>query len=72
MSKAQYIILAAIIGSYSLLFMMLLVRAGQGIWQARKPEVKPQVEKISRAVADARKRAWTRAVWRGTLAHEAR
>ncbi len=71
MSKVQYIILFAIIGFYALLFVTLVVKAVTGTWQARRHEVKPQMEKISRAVAHARSRAWTRAVWRGTLAHEA-
>jgi hypothetical protein len=72
MSKVQYILLAAIIGFYSLLFVMLLMRAFAGIWQASRPQVTPKIEKISQAVRDARSRAWTRAVWRGPLAQEAR
>ena len=73
MRKAQYIILAAMIGFYSALFVSLLLRGFIGIWQSQRPEaVKPQIEKISRVVARARNRAWTRAVWRGSLAHDAR
>jgi hypothetical protein len=71
MSKVQYILLAAIIGFYGLLLMMLLFRAVAGMWQTTRPAVAPKIEKISRAVAHARSRAWTRAVWRGTLAHGA-
>jgi hypothetical protein len=74
MSKAQYILLAAIIGFYSALFVSLLVRGFIGLRQSQRPRVvnKPQLEKISRVVQKARNRAWTRAVWRGPLAHEAR
>lgn len=71
MSKVQYILLAAIIGFYGLLFITLLLRAVTGMWQATQPAVAPKIEKLSRAVIEARSRAWTRQVWRGTLAHGA-
>ncbi|MBV9960323.1 MAG: hypothetical protein JO360_17990 [Acidobacteria bacterium] len=73
MSKAQYILLVGIIGLYGLLFVTLVFRALSSLRRSpRREVVSPQLEKISRVVARARQsRAWTRAVWRGTLAHEA-
>jgi hypothetical protein len=72
MSKAQYILLVGIIGFYGALFVTLIVRSFISLWQAPRREVaQPKLEKISRVVRQARSRAWTRAVWRGTLAHEA-
>jgi hypothetical protein len=73
MSKVQYILLVGVIGLYGLLFVTLVFRALSGIRRSRQREVgNPQLEKISRVVAKARQsRAWTRAVWRGTLAQEA-
>jgi hypothetical protein len=72
MSKAQYILLVGIIGFYGLLFVTLVLRALSDIWRSHQPEVvNPPLEKISRVVAKARQsRAWTRAVWRGTLVPE--
>lgn len=72
MSKAQYILLVGIIGFYAALFVTLIVRSFISLWSSPRREVaKPQLEKLSRVVRQARSRAWTRAVWRGTLAHEA-
>ena len=72
MSRVQYILLAAIIGFYGFLVVTLLLRAGLDMWRATRPAMTPKIEKFSRAVSDARSRAWTRAVWRGSLAQGAR
>ncbi|HEY0547777.1 MAG TPA: hypothetical protein VGC91_20525 [Pyrinomonadaceae bacterium] len=72
MSKAQYILLVGIIGFYGALFVTLILRSFISLWQSQRREApKPQLEKISRVVRQTRSRAWTRAVWRGTMAHGA-
>ncbi|HEX8141371.1 MAG TPA: hypothetical protein VF553_02175 [Pyrinomonadaceae bacterium] len=69
MSKAEYTLLAAIIGFYSLLFAYLLTRALAGVLRARWPAA-PRLKRVSRRHVATRNRAWTRAVWRGHLAPE--
>ncbi|MBV9210468.1 MAG: hypothetical protein JOZ52_07555 [Acidobacteria bacterium] len=68
MSKAQYILLLAIIGFYSALFVTLIVRSSISLWQAtRREAAQPQPEKFSRVVRHTRSRAWTRAVAQSSL-----
>ena len=67
MSKAEYTLLAAVIGFYALLFAYLLMRACASIVRACWP-ASVKVQKVSERVA--RNKAWTRAVWRGTLTPE--
>lgn len=67
MSKAEYTLLAAVIGFYALLFAYLLMRACVAIVRACWPPA-VKVQKVTERVA--RNRAWTRAVWRGTLTPE--
>jgi hypothetical protein len=70
MSKAQYTLLAAVIGFYTLLFTYLIARALVGMLRAWRP-AKPKLERAaSRSNVTARNRAWTRAVWRAPLAPE--
>lgn len=73
MTKMQYILLTAIIGFYGVLFVSLLCRAFFALWRAHRMVLVPGVERISlsRVTLKARNRAWTRAVWRGSLAHDA-
>lgn len=73
MTKMQYILLTAIIGFYGFLFVSLLCRALVGLWHAQGKALVPGIGKIasSRVASKARNRAWTRAVWRGSLAHDA-
>ncbi|HEV2912234.1 MAG TPA: hypothetical protein VGX92_02860 [Pyrinomonadaceae bacterium] len=67
MSKAEYTLLAAVIGFYMMLFAYLFMRACAAALRAFWP-ASPQLKKASRPVA--RNRAWTRAVWRERLAPE--
>jgi hypothetical protein len=67
MSKAQYALLVGFVGFYALLFAFLLVRACAGCFRAKRPGL-PKLEKVSKTLATAHSRAWTRAVWRGKLA----
>lgn len=73
MTKTQYILLTAIVGFYGFLLMSLLARVFIGFWRMQRNPVKPQIEKLAHAgvFAKARNRAWTRAVWRGSLARDA-
>jgi hypothetical protein len=70
MSKAEYTLLAVVIGFYALLFAYLLTRACveslRALWPAAA-KVKT-VSTTSRARNSSK--AWTRAVWRGALAPE--
>jgi hypothetical protein len=66
MSKAEYTLLASVIGFYILLFAYLLMRVCAASVRAFWPSAPPQIRKASRPVA--RNRAWTRAVWRERLA----
>ncbi|HYY57141.1 MAG TPA: hypothetical protein VE842_07380 [Pyrinomonadaceae bacterium] len=68
MSKAEYTLLASVIGFYVLLFAYLLIRFCAASVRAFWPSASPQTSKASRPVA--RNRAWTRAVWRERLAPE--
>jgi hypothetical protein len=67
MSKAEYTLLAAVVGFYILLFAYLLTRALAGLIRAWLPAT-PKIKKVSRVVA--RNRAWTHAVWRASVTPE--
>ena len=72
MSKAEYTLLAIVIGFYALLFAYLLMRACAENLRALWPAAK-RVEKVSQTVRARNSRsnkAWTRAVWRGALTTE--
>lgn len=72
MSKAEYTLLAVVIGFYALLFAYLLTRACAETLKALWPAAK-RVEKVSqtlRARNNRSSKAWTRAVWRGALTPE--
>ena len=70
MSKAEYTLLAVVIGFYALLFAYLLMRACAATLRALWP-TSPKVKKVSPALrARDSSKAWTRAVWRGRLAAE--
>jgi hypothetical protein len=70
MSKAEYTLLAAVIGFYTLLFAYLVTRALVEMIRAWRP-TPPKIKSVPRRqVAAARDRAWTRAVWRAPLASE--
>jgi hypothetical protein len=68
MSKAEYTLLAAVIGFYALLFAYLFTRACTAVFRACWPTASVKVRKDTRRVA--RNRAWTHAVWRAPLAPE--
>ena len=67
MSKAEYTLLAAVIGFYALLFAYLLMRACASIVRARWP-ASTKIKKDTPRVP--RNRAWTHAVWRAPLTHD--
>jgi|GEM_PF-2689438 len=69
MSKAEYTLLAVVIGFYALLFAYLLTRACAATVQALWPAAKKvtQVSPTLRARNSRSNKAWTRAVWRGAL-----
>ena len=70
MSKALSILLISIIGLYVALSATLFLRAGidyLGIGRRRVPATRRRVS--SNEFLTPRRRAWTRAVWRGTPAH---
>jgi hypothetical protein len=70
MSKALSILLISIIGLYSALCATLFLRAGVdylGRGWRRVPATNRRVS--SNEFLTPRRRAWTRAVWRGTPAH---
>ncbi|HEX8138988.1 MAG TPA: hypothetical protein VF544_15575 [Pyrinomonadaceae bacterium] len=68
MSKAEYTLLATVIGFYILLFAYLVTRALVEMIRAWRP-TPPKIKMVSRREAStARDRAWTRAVWRAPLA----
>ena len=68
MSKAECILLVTIIGFYAVLCGALFLRAGVESIRARG-RVAPKKIEVSKTVDFTRsERAWTRAVWRGTLA----
>ena len=70
MSKAEYTLLAVVIGFYALLFVYLWVRACAATLRALWP-VAPKVTKVSLTLrARNSSKAWTRAVWRGELSPE--
>lgn len=72
MNKAEYTLLAVVIGFYALLFAYLLTRACAASLQALWPAAS-KVKKVSQTLAtrnSRRSRAWTRAVWRGALTTE--
>lgn len=70
MSKEHSILLFSIIGFYAVLCMALLLRACAGYLAARWQVAPAKIRKVSSAVGLTRRRkAWTRAVWRGNLAH---
>ncbi|MBD0372199.1 MAG: hypothetical protein ICV60_15260 [Pyrinomonadaceae bacterium] len=62
MSKAQYLLLAAFIGFYGLLFTYLLVRMFAGIIGARVRSVRPAVVINARRAGAGAARPWTAAV----------
>jgi hypothetical protein len=66
MSKAEYTLLAVVIGFYALLFAYLLTRACAATVRALWPAAK-KVEKVSPTLRARSSKAWTRAVWRGAL-----
>lgn len=68
MSKAEYTLLAAVIGFYALLFLYLLTRACAALFRACWPAA-VKVRKDRLRVA-RNSRAWTRAVWREPFAPE--
>jgi hypothetical protein len=70
MSKVQYILLAAIIGFYAMLFALLIARGLIGLFRSTN-EMVPRLGTIKERVLGARGRAWTRAVWRGSLVQPA-
>jgi hypothetical protein len=74
MTKMQYILFIAIIGFYSFLFVSLVWRALAAFARAYEKPMVPRIDKssVSRVGLKARNRAWTRAVWRGSLATDAR
>ena len=61
MSKAEYTLLATVIGFYALLFVYLLMRACMAFVRACRP-ASTKIRKDALRVA--RNRAWTHAVWR--------
>lgn len=67
MSKAEYTLLAAVIGFYALLFVYLFTRACMAIVRACWP-ASTKIKKDALRVA--RRRAWTHAVWRAPLTHD--
>jgi hypothetical protein len=71
MSKAQSILLISIIGLYAALCVWLLWRAGIELVHKRWQQIeRRRIGKVSDAISlTRRRRAWTRAVWRGNLAH---
>jgi hypothetical protein len=72
MSKAEYTLLAVVIGFYALLFTYLLTRACAASLRALWPTT-PKVKKVSQTLMARNSRsskAWTRAVWRGALTPE--
>ena len=73
MTRMQYILLTAIIGFYGFLFVSLLCRALAALWRGNGTTLVPGIEKISlsKVASKARNRAWTRSVWRGSLAGDA-
>jgi hypothetical protein len=68
MSKAEYTLLAVVIGFYALLFAYLLTRACAATLRAVWPAKVKTVSTTLRARNS--NKAWTRAVWRGALAPE--
>jgi F0F1-type ATP synthase membrane subunit b/b' len=64
MSKVQYLLLAAFVGFYALLFTMLIVRAFMEVIRARMKSIRPGVVSASRSVKMKAGRPWTAAVWR--------
>ena len=64
MSKAEYTLLAAVIGFYALLFVYLFMRACVAFVRACWP-ASTKIKKDALRVA--RHRAWTHAVWRAPL-----
>lgn len=73
MSKAEYTLLAVVIGFYALLFAYLLTRACAASLRALWPAA-AKVKKVSTTLRarSSSSNAWTRAVWRGSLAPEAK
>jgi hypothetical protein len=70
MSKAQSILLISIIGLYAVLCVTLIFRGCVEYVHAKWPVAPRRIGKVSKAVSlTRRRRAWTRAVWRGNLAH---
>jgi hypothetical protein len=72
MSKAEYTLLAVVIGFYALLFAYLLTRACAATLRALWPAAR-KVATVSPTLRERNSRtskAWTRAVWRGALATE--
>ncbi len=67
MSKAEYTLLAAVIGFYALLFAYLFMRACMAFVRACWP-ASTKIKKDTLHVA--RNRAWTHAVWRAPLTPE--
>ena len=65
MSKAEYTLLAAVIGFYALLFVYLFMRACTAFVRACWP---PSVKIKKETRSAARYRAWTHAVCRAPLA----
>jgi hypothetical protein len=61
MTKAEYTLLATVIGFYALLFVYLFMRACMAIVRACWP-ASTRIRKETLRVA--RRRAWTHAVWR--------
>ena len=70
MTRMQSIILIAIVGFYGFLFVGLFARALLALWRARSGAGVASVKMLSpsRVASKIRNRAWTRAVWRGSLA----
>jgi hypothetical protein len=67
MSKAQYILLFAIVGYYALLFVSLIIRACAAFWQAGRTRT-PKPRKTSGILTRNDCRSWTRAVRHEKLA----
>jgi HAMP domain-containing protein len=64
MSKAQYLLLAAFIGFYGLLFTLLMVRVLASLVMARVRSIRPAARIESGRAKTKRPRPWTDTVWR--------
>jgi hypothetical protein len=71
MSKAQYILLMAVVGFYVLLTATLLLRACAQYFQTKSRRAAvARSARVSKGVEHKGGREWTRAVWRSNQAFE--